>query len=160
MGDMAHLKNINVNPRGGVPKLPVAEARIVEVGVVGDKQRDRRYHGGPQRAVCLYSVERIEALRAEGHPIEAGTTGENLTIEGLDWQFITPGTRLEIGDVILEITSYTAPCKHIIASFANGEFTRMGQKQHPGWSRVYARVLKEGRVQLKDSVYVSEEPLS
>lgn len=152
---MAHLKSINVNPRGGVPKLPVPQARLEFGGVAGDKQRDRRYHGGPERAVCLFSWDRIEALRAEGHPIEPGTTGENLTIEGLDWNLITPGVRLEIGEAELEITSYTTPCTHIRASFDGENFNRIGQKQFPGWSRLYARVLKEGTVRAGDKVFVN-----
>src|SRR6266508_2701810 len=54
---------------GGVPKLPVPEAEITANGVSGDRQRDLRVHGGPERAVCLFSLDVIERLRAEGHPI-------------------------------------------------------------------------------------------
>lgn len=153
---MASIKSINLNPRGGVPKRPVAETRLEYGGVAGDRQRDRRYHGGPERAVCLYSWERIQALRAEGHPIQPGTAGENLTVEGLDWDQVTPGVRLQVGEAELEITSYTAPCKTITASFTDGEFKRVGQKQRPGWSRVYARVLREGMVRVGDAVFVDE----
>ncbi len=139
------IVQISVNPRGGVPKLRVASAHLGTEGVEGDKQRDRRFHGGPERAVCLYALEMIEALQGEGHPIDCGTTGENLTIRGLDWSQIQPGTRLQIGeDIELEIASYTAPCKNIAASFIDGEFMRISQKKHAGQSRLYARVLREG----------------
>lgn len=149
----ARLIQISVNPKGGVPKYHVPSATLMVNGVTGDKQRDRRYHGGPQRAVCLYSHEQIEALRAEGHPIEPGTAGENLTLSGLDWPRLKIGDRLRIGDEAqLEITSYTTPFHKISASFANGEFTRIAQKFHPGWSRLYARVLREGTVQTGDVV--------
>jgi MOSC domain-containing protein YiiM len=144
---------VNVNPAGGVPKQAVAFAIITEQGVTGDKQRDRRFHGGPQRAVSLYSAEHIAALQAEGHPISAGSTGENLTISGIDWHTLAVGTRLQIGEhVQLEITGYAAPCKNIIASFTDGTFTRISQKVHPGWSRLYARVLCAGPVHVGDSV--------
>ena len=146
------LVSINVNPRGGVPKQPVASARISVMRVEGDKQRNRRLHGGPLRAVCLFSLERIEALQAEGHPIGPGSTGENLTIAGLDWDTLVPGTRLHIGDAELETTSYTAPCKNIAASFRDEEFNRMSQKLYPGWSRLYARVVSEGSVHVGDRV--------
>ncbi len=142
-----HLVQISVSAKGGVPKLRVAAAEIGSLGVVGDKQRDRRYHGGPDRAVCLYASERIAALQADGHPIAPGTTGENLTIGGLDWSALAVGSRLTIGQgVELEITAYAAPCKTIIASFRDGEFSRMSHKLHPGWSRLYARVLRAGQV--------------
>ena len=97
----AQLVQISVNPKGGVPKFAVPNAEITTEGVVGDKQRDRRFHGGPERAVCLYSLEVIQSLQAEGHPIAPGTTGENLTISGLDWNFVVPGVRLQIGEVLL-----------------------------------------------------------
>jgi MOSC domain-containing protein YiiM len=146
------LRQINVNPRGGVPKLRVPAARLHAEGVEGDKQRDRRFHGGPLRAVSLYSWDLIEALRAEGHPIEAGTTGENLTLEGIDWNEMKPGVRLCIGETELEITSYVVPCKKIAASFLPDQWKRIGQKTNPGWSRVYARVLREGTVREGDAV--------
>ncbi|HEX6573897.1 MAG TPA: MOSC domain-containing protein [Gemmatimonadaceae bacterium] len=143
--------SINCSP-GGVPKLPVPEALVSPFGVFGDSQKNRRYHGGPDRAVCLFSLERIRALQDEGHPIGTGTTGENLTISGLDWDLVVPGSILEIGDAVLEITDYTKPCRTIRESFTDEKFTRMSQKLHPGWSRVYARVLKEGLIKTGDQV--------
>jgi len=58
--------------QGGVPKRPVPSATVTETGVEGDRHRNPRLHGGPQRAVCLFSLEVIERLRAEGHPIAPG----------------------------------------------------------------------------------------
>jgi len=144
---------INVNPQGGVPKHRVPSAQVTFGGVAGDRQRDRRFHGGPERAVSLYAYERIAALQAEGHPIAPGSTGENLTIAGLDWGGLKVGDRLRIGDRLgIEITRYAAPCDNIADSFAGGEFTRISQKLHPGWSRLYARVLVEATVQEGDPV--------
>jgi MOSC domain-containing protein YiiM len=150
------VHQINVS-NGGVPKLPVPEARITEKGVEGDRQRSRLFHGGPDRAVCLFSLERIEALKAEGHAIAPGSAGENLTIAGLDWGRLQLGDRLRVGkDVLLEITSYTDPCKQNGCWFRDGNFNRMSHKKHPGWSRVYARVLAEGVVRRGDPVAIEE----
>jgi MOSC domain-containing protein YiiM len=145
------LDSINVS-RGGVPKRPVAQAAITADGVEGDRQRDRRFHGGPERAVTLFSTERIAAMQAEGHPIAPGTTGENLTLSGIDWTRVTPGVRLEIGEVQLEITRYTTPCANITGSFAGGDIARVAQKINPGWSRLCARVLVPGQVRVGDRV--------
>ena len=137
--------SINIS-RGGVPKRPAASAWIGVEGVEGDGQRNRQIHGGTDRAVSLYSLDLIKALQAEGHPVEPGSLAENLTLSGLDWSLMVPGVRVEVGPVLLELTSYVNPCKHVSASFTNGEFVRVSQKVHPGWSRVYARVLEEGMV--------------
>ena len=138
---------VNVAAEGGVPKRPVVAALLTVHGVAGDRQRNLKYHGGPDRAVCLYSQERIDALAAEGHPISAGSTGENLTIAGLAWEELRVGDRLAVGEVaVLELTEPTTPCRTIASSFARGQFRRISDALHPGWSRFYARVLTEGLV--------------
>lgn len=150
---MSVLHSINVS-HGGVPKLPVPAAQIRTTGVEGDRQDDLRFHGGADRAVCLYSVDLIEALQAEGHPIRPGSIGENLTLHGVDWTEMRADTRIEIGEVLLEITRATTPCHKIAGAFFGGAFTRVSQKVHPGWSRFYARVLREGVVAVGDRVVV------
>ena len=50
---------------GGVPKRPLPWAQVRAEGIEGDRQEDCRYHGGPDRAVCLYSLDLIEALQGE-----------------------------------------------------------------------------------------------
>ncbi|MGI8836717.1 MAG: MOSC domain-containing protein [Pyrinomonadaceae bacterium] len=138
---------------GGVPKLTVAEGLVNELGLAGDEHRFPDIHGGPERALCLFSLERILELQAEGHPIFPGAVGENVTISGLDWQHVVPGVQLSLGDeVLVEITSYTTPCNTIPAYFVDGKYQRISQKLQPGWSRVYARVLSGGHLRIGQPV--------
>jgi MOSC domain-containing protein YiiM len=140
---------------GGLPKRAVPAARVSPDGIEGDAHRDREHHGGPDRAVCLYAQEAIDALRAEGHAIAPGTLGENLTVAGLDWGALGPGSRLLVGDrLLLEITRYTSPCLNIAPAFRDGKYGRVSQKLRPGWSRLYARVLAPGSIQASDPVRV------
>ncbi|MFM8541370.1 MAG: MOSC domain-containing protein [Nitrospira sp.] len=149
-----HLHQISVST-GGVPKRAVPRARVTKHGVEGDRQRNLEVHGGPDRAICLYALELIEALRKEGHSIVPGSAGENFTIAGLVWKHVEPGTKLRVGDEVrVEVLSYTAPCKHNACWFKDGDFSRIAQKSHPGWSRVYAKVLAEGTVKQGDPVVV------
>jgi MOSC domain-containing protein YiiM len=139
--------------RGGVPKTPVPDALLTETGLEGDAVRFPKFHGGPERALCLFSLERIRELQQEGHPIFPGSVGENVTVEGLDWGRLAPGSRLALGgEVVVEISSYTSPCKTIRASFLDGQFERISQKKHPGDSRLYARVLRTGRLAVGQAV--------
>ncbi len=143
---------------GGVPKLPLEQARALLGGMEGDAQVDRKHHGGPERALCLFALERIEEIAAEGHPIAPGLAGENVTIAGLDWSRVLPGARLRLGDeVLVEVTSYTQPCWKNAGWFADGDFNRINQQTHPGCSRVYARVLEEGLLRRGDAVELLEE---
>ena len=146
MSGVARIAQISVSS-GGVPKRAVPSARVTTLGLEGDLQRNREFHGGPERALCLFSLERIRALQAEGHPITPGSIGENVTLEGIDWPAVGPGTYLQLGaDVVIQITRYTAPCANITAAFRDRDYARVSHKRYPGDSRVYARVLREGGV--------------
>jgi len=150
MSAAGRIVQISISP-GGVPKRPVDTAHVTHDGLDGDAHRDRTHHGGPERAVCVYSMEAIRALTAEGHAIAPGTLGENVTVEGLDWARVEPGVRLSLGEaVLLEVTRYTSPCFNIKAAFVDGEYARVSQKRHPGWSRIYTRVLREGTIRTGD----------
>ena len=149
-----HVHQINVSD-GGVPKRPVFEARVAEAGVEGDRQRNMKVHGGPDRALCLFSQDLIERLQDEGHSIDAGSSGENLTLAGLDWEKLKPGDRLQVGpDVQIEIMSCTAPCDLNAQWFRDGDYKRISQKKNPGWSRLYAKVLRAGVVRPGDEVVI------
>lgn len=151
---MAHIFQISAS-RGGVPKHAVIMAQVAPLGLEGDAQLDLVHHGGPDRAVCLYSLERIVALQEEGHPIYPGAAGENLTLAGLDWDRVAPGTRIRLGaEALVEVTRYTEPCNNIRAAFKDGNSNRIHQNRHPGWSRVYARVVQPGRIRIGDPVAI------
>lgn len=148
----AHLFQINRSD-GGVPKLPVRAVRVGPLGLEGDSVDHPKVHGGPDKAVCLFSLDLILALQAEGHPIYPGSVGENFTVAGLDWASLKPGVRLAVGERLeLEIVQPTQPCNTIAASFRDGHFRRIQHDRHPGWSRFYARVLTPGTVALGDAV--------
>ena len=137
--------------KGGVPKMAVRQAQVGELGLLGDEHRDLKHHGGPDRALCLYALEHILALQAEGHPIYPGSIGENVTLSGLDWSQVVPGAYLQLGEnVLIEVTNYTVPCANIRESFHLGTILRIDQDRHPGWSRVYARVVQEGVITTGD----------
>jgi MOSC domain-containing protein YiiM len=150
----AYIHQLNCSD-GGVPKRAVTEAELTPTGLVGDRQAHPLIHGGPDRALCLYALEVIEALQAEGHPIYPGSVGENVTVAGLDWAQLAPGARLALGaEVVIEITKPANPCDSLVDSFSDGKFKRISQKLHPGQSRLYARVIKTGRLAQGQTVRV------
>jgi MOSC domain-containing protein YiiM len=77
------LAQVNVS-NGGIPKLPVLVARVTPAGLDGDLQRNRKYHGGPDRAVCIYSEELYAWLNEQGVRVANGAVGENFTTRGVD----------------------------------------------------------------------------
>ncbi len=144
--------------RGGVPKRPVAEAMVDEQGITIDHQSDRRSHGGISRALCLFSLEQIVELRKEGHDVEPGSTGENVTTLGVDWSKVLPGARMRLGqEVLVEITDYASPCWKNAVWFRDGDFNRLNHKVNPGCSRMYAKVLEGGTIRPGDHIELMGE---
>lgn len=139
---------------GGVPKRAVAGADAGHRGLVGDHQASRRHHGRSFQALCLWSSEVIAELAAEGHPIGPGFAGENLTLSGLDWSALRPGTRLRIGTVLAEVSFPATPCQKQKPWFSDGDYSRMDHDQHPARARWYAWVREPGHIDTGDAVVV------
>jgi MOSC domain-containing protein YiiM len=146
--------SVNVSP-GGVPKLPVGSAWIGTLGLDADGHESPT-HGGPTAAVCLYSVEAIARIVAEGHQAFPGAYGENLTLEGIDFGALATGDVLRVGgdELTLELTQPAAPCQTQARWFLEGRIGRISATAHPADARWYARVLVEGRVTPGDRVEV------
>jgi hypothetical protein len=113
-----------------------------------------RNHGG-RNAPSASTPPNDRRLRAEGHPIAPGTTGEisprASTGTGEGRRPPSPGA-----DVLLEVTRPTSPCTNIAGSFAKGDFVRISEKVNPGWSRVYARVITGGTVRPGDTIALED----
>ena len=137
--------------KGGVPKGPVESVDIDLGGVLGDRQATRFHHGRPWQALCLWSLEVIEAFVADGHPIFPGAAGENVTVSGLDWSSIAPGVRLQIGTALCEASLWALPCSSNRPWFRQGDFSLMHHERGPV-SRMYATVLRPGHASVGDSV--------
>jgi MOSC domain-containing protein YiiM len=160
MGLSGRIIQINIS-RGGVPKHPVEHARILFDRVEGDSWNDTKHHGLTGQAVCLFSVELIEELKAEGYLLFPGALGENFTTEGIDYRSIRLGGRFRAGsEAEIRITKIRQPCR-TIAMYGNGIIratfdggVKAGDTSSPRWGRsgYYAEVLKEGMVYPGDTI--------
>ena len=97
---MAVLRAICVSEQKGTEKRPVPAAELLaDWGIGGDA------HAGPwHRQVSLLGLGEIEAFRARGAEAPFGAFGENLIVDGLCMRDLPVGTRLQVGDALLEIT--------------------------------------------------------
>ena len=140
------LTQLNVSG-GGMPKLPIESAKVTVDGVEGDWQKNRKYHGGPNRAICIYSVELYDWLNEQGIPLEHGSIGENFTTQGLDLQKLAKGDRLRVGsDCVVEITDVRIPCGQLKKWDTDLPELIVGRS---GW---VAKVVKEGVVRKGDTI--------
>lgn len=135
--------------KGGLPKLAIDRADVTWTGMEGDRQATRLHHGRPWQALCIWSDEVIDAFRAQGHPLAPGLAGENITVTGLPWADVRPGVRLQIGEVLCQVSAYAVPCSQNRDWFLGGDFEVMHHDNGPV-SRVYATVLQPGAIAVGD----------
>merc|ERR1719336_538072 len=109
----------------------------------------------------MWSADVIEEVNREGHRCFPGSSGEQLTMSGIDWSIVKTGARVTVGStVVLEVTYLKGPCKTQSPYFVNGAEgrRRISPKRYPHSARVLTRVLRPGRVRVGDAVCVSEHP--
>jgi MOSC domain-containing protein YiiM len=154
--ELRHDPSIGVT---AIDKRPVERpVRIRRLGLHGDVQADRRFHGGADQAVYAYAEEDAAFFEGElDRPVPPGSFGENLRTRGVDVSGAVIGERWHVGEeVVLEVTSPRNPC---------GTFERrMGVK---GWQRrfaehgapgAYFRVVRAGAVRAGDPIVVRDRP--
>ncbi len=135
----------------GIFKTPEEGAvTLTSEGFEGDDQANKEVHGGADQAVYVYSAEDYawwsEQLKRDLPP---GMFGENLTLSEFP-QEVKIGDRLELSEVILEVTGPRFPCQKFAAKMNDPKFVkRFRQAERPGF---YARVIQTGKVQAGEEV--------
>jgi MOSC domain-containing protein YiiM len=153
----ASVVSLHAAAEGGVPKPVVSLLSVRINGCLGDRQRDMKHHGGPMRALCLWSQEVLQALRSEGHPVRPGDVGENVLLRGIPFEDLAGGDVLQIGEVRARLTGPAPPCRTIADAFTDGTFRVIDAKRHPSRARWYAEVLEEGDVRPGDAVFLRKD---
>ena len=128
------------------------------IGLHGDRVADRKIHGGPWRAVLMYSADHYPRWRQEWNrrDVGAGAFGENLTVRGIQESTACLGDRFEIGEAVLEITSPRGPCWKLARRHDVPDLVAVVKANHRhGW---YLRVLKPGWIESGQPVTLVDRP--
>lgn len=136
----------------GIWKEPVAGRVAVRgVNLDGDDQADRRFHGGPDKAVYAYAVEDYAWWASElGHVLAPGTFGENLTVKGVDLTTAVVGERWLVGTCVLEVCQPRTPCWKLGLRMGDDRFpARFLAAGRPG---AYLRIAREGELGAGDEL--------
>lgn len=160
------IVSVNLS-KGGLPKLPVGGAEAGVMGLDGDVQRDRRYHGGPLKALLIVSEQDLEELRGKGFAVGDGSLGENLTIRGIDFRQLRSGMRFRAGQAVIELTTLRRPCQNLDVFNSAGQRIqgelydarcKAGDPATPLWARggFYASVLLPGRIEVGDILELAD----
>ncbi|HEU4450212.1 MAG TPA: MOSC domain-containing protein [Gaiellaceae bacterium] len=139
-------------------KEPVAgRVPVAGVNLAGDDQANRRFHGGPDKAVYAYAREDYDWWSDDlGRPVPPATFGENLTVEGVDVTGAVVGERWAVGSALLEVAGPRTPCWKLGARMEDADFpVHFAACGRPG---AYLRIVEEGEVGAGDEVEVVRRP--
>ena len=141
----------------GIFKEPVnGRVMLRTLNLDGDRQVDLKGHGGPYKAVCVYSIEQYEHWQKElgrddfGH----GQFGENFTVAGMPDDKTHVGDVFRVGNTLVQVTQPRVPCYRLGIRMGVPEFPkRFLQSNRVGF---YMRVLQEGDVGAGDLIELVE----
>ncbi len=140
----AEVIAVCISENKGERKTPVASVELREEhGIVGDA------HAGEwHRQVSLLALESIEKMQRMGLDVDTGDFAENITTKGIDLPSLPIGTRLTVGDVLIEITQIGKECHTRCAIYHQAGDCVMPKEG------IFARVLHGGVVKPGDRIEV------
>lgn len=141
---MGKVLAICTSEKKGTEKQDVKEAEFrIDHGIVGDA-----HAGNWHRQVSLLSFEKIEDFRNRGGNVDFGAFGENIVVEGIDLSKLPVGTKLKVGNVLMEVTQIGKVCHdrcHIYYTVGDCIMPREG---------IFAKVLEGGKAKVGDNVEI------
>ncbi len=144
MGVRGKVVAVCVSGRKGEKKVPVPSVMLVKDHGVRDDA-----HAGPGiRQVSLLAEESIAKMRDKGLSVGPGDFAENVTVAGIALPALPVGTRLRVGETLLEITQIGKECHTRCAIYLQAGDCVMPREG------IFARVLRGGAVAAGDAVEV------
>lgn len=143
------VESIHIAPGRRLPTRSVPSV-LAEAGkgLVGD-----RYHGSKHRHVTVQSRSALDEAAAElGAPIGSGLTRRNLTVDGGDIP-TAPGTRVRIGEALLEVVRVAAPCRLLDDEIGVGAAAALRRR-----AGSVMRLLESGTIAVGDPVVIEDPP--
>lgn len=142
---LATITSINISPHKGTFKQPVKQAELrVDYGIVGDA-----HAGNWHRQISLLAQESIDKMTALGlSDLVPGKFAENITTQGMELFTLPVGTRLRLGECLVEVTQIGKECHQHCEIYQ-----KVGQciMPHEG---IFVKVLVPGVVRVGDSIEV------
>lgn len=127
-------------------RVPAQQVNLIaNHGIEGDQKAGHN----PERQLNLLSQEWLDRVAALGYRTAPGQFGEQIIVSGLAVEQLQPGTRLQLGSTIIEVSKARTGCSRFEA--AQGKSV-----EGLGALGVLARVITGGSISVGDPVSVME----
>ncbi|WP_240489054.1 MOSC domain-containing protein [Cohnella thermotolerans] len=144
--------------RSGIFKRPSDRPlRLSRTGLDGDEQADLVHHGGPDKAVCVYSYRHYPHLeQVLNRKLPMGAFGENFTVDELAEDEIHIGDIYAVGTATVQVSQPRVPCWKLAMKWGLDELPALVTET--GATGFYFRVLEEGEVAPGELVLLERHP--
>lgn len=141
----------------GISKHPVSEPlRLGRLGFEGDGVADKKHHGGPDKAVCVYSTEHCRYWEETlGIKLPPAPFGENLSVSALYEEDICIGDIFKAGTALVQVSQPRQPCRTLAARYGRNDLVKLVVES--GRTGFYFRVIEEGIVKKGDRLVLKEQ---
>lgn len=142
---MAKVVSVNISTKKGMIKHPVEQIELkINHGIVNDA-----HAGDWHRQISLLDLSSFDKMHNTANvALRPGIFAENITTEGIDLWSLPIGTRLQIGQTLLEITQIGKEChRHCQV------FKEVGDCVMPR-EGIFAVVIKEGVIKAGEAVKI------
>jgi len=142
----------------GIFKQPAdGVVAVTRTGIRGDGQADLVNHGGPDKAVCVYSyVHRPHWEAAWGKQMAYAAFGENFSVSDIRETEVCIGDVIRAGSALFQVSQARLPCFKLALKHGLPELPQ--QVQQTGYTGFYLRVLEEGVVRAGDELTLVSRP--
>ena len=139
---MAEVTAVCISERKGIRKHEVPSIRVqCGHGIVGDA-----HAGNWHRQISLLAEESVDKMRALGLTLQPGDFAENILTRGLELKSLPIGTRLRVGETLLEVTQIGKKCHN------DCEIKKLTGSCVMPTEGIFAIVLQEGEIFPGDTV--------
>jgi MOSC domain-containing protein YiiM len=131
----------------GICKKPVrGPVHLGQNGFEGDGVGDLKHHGGPDKAVCVYSIDHYRYWeQVLGEALPPAPFGENFSVSNFDEAAVCIGDIFQAGTAVVQISQPRQPCSTLAARFGRSDMVKL--VVNSGRTGCYFRVLEEGVVE-------------
>ncbi|MGE7603713.1 MOSC domain-containing protein [Peribacillus sp. NPDC097675] len=145
----------SVKMKTAMKKRSIESVTVTKLGIEGDGVGNRKFHGGPDRALCFYPFEHYHLWNQKFFKqLSIPAFGENLTTAGMTENQTYIGDVYRIGETVVQITQGRIPCSTI--SHFNHEPDFLKLVKETNLTGYFAKVIQEGMIRKQDDIVLLE----
>ena len=143
MSKVGKVISLYISVKGSSAPLEKQALSLDEKGIIDDKH----YDTDKERSVLITSLASYDILMQHEIETEHGILGENLLID-YDPYRLSPGTKLQIGNTILQISQNCTLCKHL------SKIDKRIPKLLKNDRGVFGKVVQDGPIKVGDEIFL------